>query len=96
MKSTKLEQPCNQNHSQTRKKNVLTTNDIENYDSKASKATYSLMLFTCHPYVIRMLFLCTRLSFICHSYVIVCHLYAIRMSLECARRSFACHSNMLV
>ena len=54
------------------------------------------MLFTCHLYVIRMLFLCTRLSFICHSYVIVCHLYAIRMSVECARRSFACHSNMLV
>ena len=59
---------------------------------------------TCmYSYVIRMSLVCTRISFICHSYVLVCHLYVtrmysyvIRMSLVCTRMPFLCHSYVLV
>ena len=53
----------------------------------------------CHPYVtrmysyvIRMSLVCTRMSSVCHSYV----LYVTRMSLACTRMSFVCHSYVLV
>ena len=63
-----------------------------------------------HSYVIRMLFecvhilsICTRMSFLGHSYVLACHpyvtrmySYVIRMSFVCTRMSSVCHSYVLV
>ena len=44
------------------------------------------MSLACHPYitrmysyVIRMSLVCTRMSPVCHSYVLVCHLYVTRL-----------------
>ena len=65
------------------------------------------MPFVCqsyvYSYVICMSLICTRMSSICHSYVLVCHpcvtlmySYVIRMSLVCTRMSSVCHSYVLV
>ena len=72
------------------------------------------MSFTCHSwchlyvtrmysYFIRMSLVCTRMSFLCHLYVIVCHLYVThmyshvtRMSFVCTRMSSVCYSHVLV
>ena len=50
-----------------------------------------------------MSFVCTRMSSVYHSYVLVCHpfvtrmyLYVIRISLVCTRMSSICHSYVLV
>ena len=50
-----------------------------------------------------MLLVCTRMSSVCHSYVLVClpyvtgmYSYFIRMSLVCTRMSSVCHSYVLV
>ena len=70
----------------------------------------SYVLFVCHLYVtlmysylIRMSLVRTRMSPVCHSYVLVCHRYVtrmysyvIRMSLACTRMSSVCHSYVLV
>ena len=67
------------------------------------------MSFACCPYVTRMYsyvirisLICTLMSFVCHSYVLVCHTYVtrtysyvIRMSLICTRMSSVCHSYVL-
>ena len=57
------------------------------------------MSFACCPYVT----LCTRMSSVFHSYVLLCHSYVtrmysyvIRMSLERTRMSSVCHSYVLV
>ena len=56
-----------------------------------------------YSYVTRMPLVCTRISSVYHSYVLVCHpyitsmySYVIRMSLVCTRMSPACHSYILV
>ena len=67
---------------------VLTTNDIQNYDRKASNTTYSLSYFACHLYVIRVYWsvVCTtRISSVWNSYVLICHPYVTRMHLYCIR-----------
>ena len=55
-----------------------------------------------YSYVIRMSLVCTRMSSICHWYVLVFHpyvtgmySYVIRMSLVCTRMSSVCHSYVL-
>ena len=74
-------------------------------------------VLVCHQYVtriysntIRMSLVCTRISFVFHSYVLVCHSdvlvchpyvthmysYVIRMSLVCTRMPSVCHSYVLV
>ena len=45
-----------------------------------------------HSYVTLISLVCTRMSSVCHSYVLVC----IRMSLVCTRMSSVCHSYVLV
>ena len=50
------------------------------------------MLSVCHSYVIRMSLVCTRISSVCYSYVLVCHPYVTRISLVCTRMSSVCHS----
>ena len=54
-------------------------------------------------YVIRMSLVCTLMSSVSHSYVLVCHpyltrmySYVIRMSLICTHMSSVCHSYVLV
>ena len=42
-----------------------------------------------------MSFACTRMSFVCHSYVIRMYSYGTRMSSVCTRMSFVCHSYVL-
>ena len=56
-----------------------------------------------YSYVICMSFVCTRVSSVCHSYVLVCHPYVtcmyshvIRMSLVCTHLSSVCHSYVLI
>ena len=67
------------------------------------------MSFVCHlyairmySYVIRVSLVCTRMSYVCHSYVLVCHpyvtrihSYVIRMSLVFTRMSSVCHSYVI-
>ena len=67
------------------------------------------MLFVCYShfnhmssYVIRMSFVWTSMSSVCHSYVFVCHpyvtrmySYVIRMSLVCTRMSSVYHSYVI-
>ena len=55
-----------------------------------------LYYFTCHSYIIRISFICTHMSLVCHSYNLVYHSYIIRMSLVCTLMSFVCHSYVLV
>ena len=62
--------------------------------------------FTCHLLSFvsaHILSKCTRMPFVCQSYVLVCHLYVtrmysyvIRMSFACPRMSSVCHSYVLV
>ena len=66
--------------------NVLTTNDIENHDLKASHAINSLKYLL---HVIRMSFVCTRMSHLCHSYV-TC------TTLLCTLKSSVCHLYVLI
>ena len=61
------------------------------------------MSFVYHSYVIRISLVCTRMSPVCHLYVLVCHpcvtrmySYVTRMSLVCTRMSSVCHSYVLV
>ena len=91
----------------TTQRNVFTTNNFENYGLKAPDPLYGLIFLMSYvsriySYVICMSFVCTRLSSICHSYVLVCHpyvtrmhSYVIRMSLVCTPMSSICHSNVL-
>ena len=72
--------------------NILTTNDIENYDLKGSNAINSLILFymffvsfVCHSYVIHMLL-------VCNPFVTRMYSHVIRMSLVC---DFTMNSNTL-
>ena len=55
-------------------------------------------ILICHPYVtriyshvIRMPFVCSRMSFACHSYVLVCHVYVTSMYSYVIRMSLVCH-----
>ena len=46
---------------------------------------------TCmYSYVIRMSLVCTRMLFVCHSYVLICHPYVTRMYSYVTRMSLAC------
>ena len=61
------------------------------------------MSFACHSHVISMSLVCTCMSSVCHSCVLVCHPYVTRiysyvigMSLVCTRMSSVCHSYVLV
>ena len=56
-----------------------------------------------YSYIIRMSLVCTRMSSVCHSYVLVYNPYVtrmyshvIRMSIVCTRMSSVCHSYVLV
>ena len=56
-----------------------------------------------YSYVIYMSLICTRMSSVCHSYLLACHAYvtrmysyAIRMLFVCNRMSSVCHSYVLV
>ena len=57
---------------------------------------YSCMPFSCHLCVIRTPFVCTPMSFIYHSNVLVCYFYVICISLVCIRMSFVWHQYVLV
>ena len=70
---------------------------------------YSVYYFLCYLHVIRMAVVCSRMSLICHSYVIrnvrmysyvlACHLYVTRMLLYVTRiysYVMVCHSYVLV
>ena len=89
--------------------NVFTANNFENYDLKAQNPLYGLiflMSFACHLDVICMrsyLSLCTLMSPVCHSFVLVYHpyvprmySYTIHMSLVCTRVPSVCHSYVRV
>ena len=61
------------------------------------------MSSVCHLYVIRFSLVCTRTSFVCHSFVLVHHPYVTRMnsydtrmSLVCIHMSFVCHSSVVL
>ena len=92
-KAQKLEQPCNQNHSQTRKKmflpQMILKTTIQNFKSYM-QFNVIYVSSVCHSYVIRMYSFAIHMPFLCHSNVLVCHShvtricsYAIRMSLVC-------------
>ena len=49
-----------------------------------------------YSYVICMSLVCTGMSSVCHSYVLVCYPYVTRMSLACTGMSSVCHSYVLV
>ena len=91
----------------------------ENYQKAFKKLTSFFFRTSCHPYVTRMSFVChvIRMSLVCtcmspvsHSYILVCHPYVthvylyvipmytcvIRMSLVCTRMSSVCLSCVLV
>ena len=64
---------------------------------------YALIFVSMYSYVTRMSLVCTRISSVCPSYVLVYHpyvtrmySYAIRMSLVCTRMSSVYHSYVLV
>ena len=64
---------------------------------------YALIFYLMYSYVLLMSVVCTCMSPVCHSYVLVCHpcvtrmySYVIRMSLVCTHMSFVCHSYVLV
>ena len=86
---------------------------VKNNDLKAPNPLCNLiflMSFTCksyvlvyHSYVIHRSLVCTRISSVCHLYVLVCNPYVtrmyshvIRMSIVCTRMSSVCHSYVLV
>ena len=48
----------------------------------------------CHSYVIPMPLVCTRMSLVCHSYVLECHQYVTRMHWYAIRMSLVCDFNM--
>ena len=61
------------------------------------------MSLACHSHAICMSLVCTRISSVYHSHLLVCHpyvtrvyLYVIRMSLVCTRMSSVCQSYVLV
>ena len=49
----------------------------------------------CHSYVIRMSLVCTRVSFVSHSYVLVCHPCVTRMYSYVIRISLICYSYVI-
>ena len=89
-----------------KKNNVFTSNNFENYGLKALNPLYSLtflMSLACHSHTVCMSLVCTRMSSVCPSHLLVCHpyvtlmyFYVIRMSLVCIRMSSVCHSHLLV
>ena len=98
-KEQKLEQPSNQNHLKPREAMFLPQMILK----KVSNA----IQFNNILHVIRMSLIgnsyVTRMSSVCHPYVLVCHpdvtcmySYVIRMSLICTGMSSVCHSNVLV
>ena len=80
-------------------KAVSLTQIVKNNDLEAANPLYNLIFFRsfgCH----RMYSYITRMSFVCHSYVLVCHLYVTRMSSVCHSyvtcMSSVCDSYILV
>ena len=81
--------------------------DILNKDYQKALKKLTILFFrtACrlYSYVIRMSLVYTRISSVCHSYVLVCHpyvtcmyLHVIRMSLVCTRMSPVCHSSVVL
>ena len=56
----------------------------------------SLNSFVCNLYVIRMSLLCTRMSFVCHSYMFVNYLCVLVCYSYITRMSFVCHSYVVL
>ena len=96
-KVQKLEQSSNQNQPQHVKQcSYHKCYWKPQFKNSKCYVQYSIFLHN-HSYVIRIEFVCARMSLVCHYSLIsfymsfVCDLYAIRMSLVCAC-IFLCHS----